>query len=46
MSRNLAVVFQDQAQCTRVHRLGVQKRCKIGKKGMFIGHIDQILEWT
>ena len=28
-------------QCTRVHRLGVQKTCKIGGKGCVFGHIDK-----
>ena len=29
-------LFVRTRQCTRVHRLGVQKRAKLGKKGMFL----------
>ena len=34
-------MFFKTRQCTRVHRLGVQKTCKIWGKGCIFGHIDK-----
>ena len=34
-------MFFRTKQCTRVHRLGVQKTCKNWKKGYVFGHIDK-----
>ena len=34
-SRNLGLFFRTR-QCTRVHRLGVQNRAKLGKNGVFL----------